>query len=1188
MRLASIKLAGFKSFVDPTVINFASNLTAVVGPNGCGKSNVIDAVKWVMGESSAKSLRGDLLVDVIFNGSTSRKPIGQASVELRFDNIDGAIGGEFADYNEISIKRLVTRDGESTYFLNGTKCRKRDITDIFLGTGLGPRSYAIIEQGMISRFIEAKPDDLRVYLEEAAGISKYKERRRETENRIKHTRENLTRLLDLQEELDKQLQRLEKQSQTAERYNELRLEEAVLTAQCYALNWQDLNAQIEEKESILRENGTQLEAHCAGRQNIDTQLEKERITLSEQREQLQNIQKKFYAQANEITRLEQKYQHHLERSTQLQRDKEANDQALQHALAQLTGDETQISLLQNRLQELEPSILNSKQEEQLIYEQLQSVEAEMETWRHQFEILNQKAQEASKIAEIEKAKIAQLESRMAQAAQQIQKLELEAKGLINEDLQLEISKQTEEERKFDESSREIDGKVKSAITEREQLREKQRSLTKEIQAQAKQLANLNQRKAQLEALQQVALGKENKSVVNWLTKLNLNTSTRLAEILTAEIGFEIALETVLGDALEAICLEKSADLSFILQETAELDSGRVQFFIGTADHSQGSQTKQLPYSTLLDHVTLQNSLENQHIKDSLFSILMNVYVVEDLKTAFEVQQQLQNHQSVITKDGIWLGVNFARINRGVSSDATGVLARKNELHALLEVIDKESEKQTELEQTLQIANDALTHAEQQVEQLQRQKFEISQRLREVVRILSSKKMQFEQFSSRRVRIQHDLQENNQHLEKWQMEASSARVLLQSALDNMALSEQERNALTIQKDPLMSQVQLIRATAKDKKEQVFRIEMETSNIKAELKGVQQNSVRQQEHIAQLRASISKNEQELEQNNQPIASIKQELDDQLTIRLKNEEELRLAREMVLQKETEFSTLEQNKAQLEDLIQKAREGLEEIKLSTLALTVHRQTAIENLAKTSYTLEQLLQELNALSPAPILSEWQEKLTKVQQRMERLGPINLAAIEEYQSSLERKMYLDSQCKDLNEALETLENAIRKIDKETKARFKETFDKVNDEFKRLFPRLFGGGQASLELTGEDLLETGVKIQARPPGKKNSTIHLLSGGEKALTAVALVFSIFHLNPAPFCLLDEVDAPLDDNNVGRFCDMVKEMSQAVQFIFISHNKLAMEMAHQLHGVTMREPGVSRMVSVDIEEATQLATA
>ena len=1162
MRLKCIKLAGFKSFVDPTTVNFPSNMAAVVGPNGCGKSNIIDAVRWVMGESSAKNLRGESMTDVIFNGSTSRKPVSQASIELVFDNSDGTLVGEYAAYAEISIRRKVTRDSQNSYYLNGTKCRRRDITDIFLGTGLGPRSYSIIEQGMISKLIEAKPEDLRNFIEEAAGISKYKERRRETENRIRRTHENLARLTDLREELERQLERLHRQAQAAEKYQEYKAEERQLKAQLSALRWQALNEQVAQREAVIGNQEVGFEALVADQRNADASIERLRDGHHDLSERFNLVQGRFYSVGGDIARVEQSIQHGQQRLRQLQDDLREAERARQETESHLGHDTTLLATLGEELEMLEPEqeMTSAAAEESAIA--LEEAETQMQGWQEKWDLFNQRSAEPQRQAQVQQSRIQQLEQSMERLAERQRRLGEERQLLAQAPEEAAILALSEDLATRELALEELQIAEEQAVERLEQLRQDlQRGGQLQQQAQG-DLQRLNGRLASLEALQQAALDPDT-GTAEWLRDQQLTERPRLAEGLTVEPGWELAVETVLGADLQAVLVDDFARL-----DLGGFQQGDLRLFTSAPD------TARLPGS-LLDKV--QSDVD-------LSAWLGQVLPVETLDDALVQRARLGAGQSLISRDGYWVGQHFLRVRRA-SEAQSGVLARAQELNALSLERDEREATLAGLDEQLLTLREQQTRQEEAREQLRRQLQDQARQQSELNAQLSAARAKVEQLTLRRRRLDEELAELAEQRAIEHEELGESRLQLQDALDAMAQDTEQREVLQAQRDSLRERLDRVRQDARLHKDRSHQLAVRLGSIKAQYDSTRQALERlqmQSERLTEKREQLSLN---LEEGEAPLEELRLKLEELLEKRMAVDDEMRIAKMALEDADRELRDAEKRRTQAEQQSQLLRGQLEQQRLEWQALTVRRKTLHDQLHEDGYDLHGVLATLTADANE---KDAEQQLENIAARIQRLGAINLAAIDEYQQQSERKRYLDAQDADLVEALDTLENVIRKIDKETRNRFKETFDQINSGIQALFPKVFGGGSAYLELTGEDLLDTGVTIMARPPGKKNSTIHLLSGGEKALTALALVFAIFKLNPAPFCMLDEVDAPLDDANVGRYARLVKEMSQTVQFIYITHNKIAMEMADQLMGVTMHEPGCSRLVAVDVEEAMALVDA
>jgi chromosome segregation protein len=1167
MRLKCIKLAGFKSFVDPTTVNFPSNLCAVVGPNGCGKSNIIDAVRWVMGESSAKNLRGENMTDVIFNGSSGRKPVGQASIELVFDNSDGTLLGEYAAFTEISIKRKVSRDGDNSYYLNGTKCRRRDITDIFLGTGLGPRSYAIIEQGMISKLIEAKPEDLRVYIEEAAGISKYKERRRDTESRMRRTKENLERLTDIRDELERQLSRLQRQAQAAEKYAEYKKEERLLKAQLQALKFQQLDLQAKAKQTGIRELELRMESFVTDQVNKDTQIEKYRSQYTELGDKFNEVQGRYYAIGAEIARLEQSIQHASERARQLQTDLDQTSRDSKEAEENLLIDTQKTEAWEEELLELEPELEMVKAAEETSGESLIDAEEAMQRWQNDWDGFNQRAAEPRQRAEVQQSRIQHLEQVQQRLLQRIEKLREEKTNLQDATEDDSIHELTEQLAELDLVADEKRLQLDTFVEQLDSTRNDNNRFVNELDQARSQLQKMRGRHASLEALQQAAMGEKNKAVTQWLAQNDLANKARLADSISVADGWDKALETVLGNALQAVCVDQVDAVTGLLEN---LTQGELVLFDTNAKSSATASTKA---SLLSAKVTAPWDAQG---------LLAGIYIADDLSAALALRKQLAANESVITRDGIWLSPHWVRVTRDTDA-SSGVIARRQELEELAAAIASAEENIEILSAKLDEGRAAIKRLEQDRETLRRQVDEENRKYGELRSQLSAKQVRIEQMNMRRERADNEIREAREQMEQESEHLSEARMILSEAIDMMGQDTDLRESLLQQRDDIRTGLDTARQRARHDKDKAHEIAMRYQSVKTQLDSIRlgigrlrEQTSRLQERREQLLASIA-------DNRDPVEEYKLELEASLSKRLSVEASLTEARRALETVEHELRNSEQARNRAEQEVQSVRAHLEQERLAAQMFEVQRAGIVEQLQEEELNLDIILAEMPEGTEVKPLEEELESLAG---KISRLGPINLAAIDEYKTESERKNYLDAQNADLMEALETLENAIKRIDRETRTRFKETFDQVNKSLQELFPKVFGGGHAYLELTGEELLDTGITIMARPPGKRNSTIHLLSGGEKALTAIALVFSIFRLNPAPFCMLDEVDAPLDDANVGRYARMVEEMSAQVQFIYITHNKNAMEMAHQLLGVTMHEPGVSRLVTVDVDEAAELA--
>ena len=1157
MRLKSIKMAGFKSFVDPTRIPFPTNLTCIVGPNGCGKSNTIDAVRWVMGESSAKNLRGDSMTDVIFNGSVGRKPVGQTTVELVFDNTEGKLQGEYAQYAEISLKRKVTRDGQSTYYLNGVKCRRRDITDLFLGTGLGPRSYAIIEQGMISKLIESKPDELRVFIEEAAGISKYKDRRRETENRIRRTNENLERLSDIRDELGRQINRLQRQADSAQKYTQFKKDERQTRAQLLAMRWRGMDSELSQVNQVIAEHELALEEVVTGQVHDDTQVEEKRIVLVDSTDEFEKVQAQFYELGGNLGRMEQNIQFQSQRTLQLDSDLQEVALSLEGVLSQHEEDAMTLETLEEELMALEPESELLLAQEESGQENLMAAEELMQNWQLSWDEFNEKSSGPQRIADVSQSQIQQYEQNITRIQQRMDRLQRELESLqIGDEAQEQLAMLDEQ---LGERELQLEQQIQDVALYQNQIegaREKQQTFGQNLNESRSQLQSVMGRKASLEALQQAALGTDSESG-RWLQSNQIHQNKRIADNLNVQSGWETAVETVLAEQLQSVIVPS---IDQYAERLAHLKQGQMTL---VEDSSAASDES----GSLAGKVTGLNT-----------AWLNNILCADNLSDALEKRAGLSDGQSIITPEGIWLGINWIRVKRA-GEDQSGVLARKQELEELILKEDDLDALVEELDADLEAVSLRINTLEQQRDTAQREVTQASQQLSDHKSTIHAEKIQLEQQVNRRNQLLGEVSEQKEQKTVEQETLQETRIQWQNAMQDMETFTLQREELLQKRDQYRESLDQSRQQARHQKDHAHQQQLKVQTLMHQKQSLVEAMGRHEQEKQKLK---DREAQLLEQQNEgdsPVEELKLQYEEMMAQRLDVETLMRDARSKKELLENEIREIEQKRSNIEQHAQGIRTKLEQSRMQYQTIHTRRGGIEEQMAEQELELQVVLEELSGDAS---IEACQMELEQIQQRITRLGAINLAAIEEFKTQSERKEYLDKQNGDLEKALATLENAIQKIDKETRTRFKDTFDKINMGLKELFPKVFGGGHAYLELTGDDLLDTGVAIMARPPGKKNSTIHLLSGGEKALTAIALVFSIFRLRPAPFCMLDEVDAPLDDANVERYARLVNAMSEQVQFIYISHNKIAMEMAHQLMGVTMHEPGVSRIVSVNVEEA------
>jgi len=1164
MRLTSIRLSGFKSFVDPVTVPFNGNMTAIVGPNGCGKSNIIDAVRWVMGESSAKTLRGESMTDVIFNGSTGRKPVGQASIELHFDNSDGGMGGPYAQYAEIAVKRLVTRDGQSSYFFNGQKCRRRDIADLFMGTGLGPRSYAIIGQGMISRLIEARPEELRATLEEAAGISKYKERRRETENRMRRTCENLERLEDIRDELDKQLERLRRQAEAARRYQALKQEEHRLKGELALLRGRALRLQQQEEAQRVSELETRVEREVLALRQCERRLEEGRADHDALAETLEACQARFFETSGAIARLEQNLEHARSREGQLITDLESARQELTELDRLGEHDRERLVALDERLETLVP-------EQEELAEQLAELEAMLEEAEpgaeeaeQAFEAFNEGWREGGRQAERSQDRLRELENRLTQLEsdtqrrrQQQQELPDLAELMARRDelkeqlLESELAREQLETRR--DSLQAVRSEARKRVAALEREREEERNLRSSLQGEL----------ASLEALIEAALTDPDEALSEHLAAHRLSELPRLGETLEVEPGWEATVSWVLAPWLKARLVEPATLQAALELPPAELGALAPQPSI------------EIPKQSLAARVQGAGAAQNW---------LISIRCVDSDAEAWAGRADLNRGESLITPQGLWLGRDWVR-HRGHGAGPDALLANRrrfSEAGAELERIDAQLATR---EHAIESELERIEQAERELETLRHEERRLTTEQQQLAVQESGLASRLEHLHGRAGELAEELTTLDETRQETLLLIEEARERWQLALQQLEESAEQREHLERVRNEARERLAGFRTRQRPLHEHIQQLALEYQRLATERAGLAEQQGRSGDTRQRLVTRCEELSEMLEELRQPDDEQREQLDELLYRREGDERALNEAKARAAELVERLRDDELARQNHERNLEGIRERLQQARMQVQALALKAETQDEQLAELGHQAAELEAQLD---PNATESAWQTRLEEMGERIRRLGAINLAAIEEYEQQAERRDYLEAQQAELNEALETLERAIRRIDQETRTRFRDTFERVNQGLQTLFPRVFGGGTAWLTLTGDDLLDTGVAIMARPPGKKNSTIHLLSGGEKALTALSLVFAIFQLNPAPFCMLDEVDAPLDDANVGRYAKLVKDMSDSVQFIYITHNKIAMQAAERLMGVTMQEPGVSRLVAVGVEEAAALAEA
>ncbi|WP_010654691.1 chromosome segregation protein SMC [Fluoribacter dumoffii] len=1160
MHLKQLKLAGFKSFVDPTIVHFPSQLVAVVGPNGCGKSNIIDAVRWVMGESSARNLRGESMTDVIFNGSSNRKSVGQASVELVFDNSLGRLTGPFASYGEIAVKRVVTRDGDSSYYLNGSRCRRKDITDIFLGTGAGARGYSIIGQGTISQLIEARPEDLRVYLEEAAGVSKYKERRRETLQRIDHTRENLTRVADIRDELDKQLQRLERQAKAAERYLILKEEEQLCRAEILALKWQDFVVQQEVKQQQIQE----LAVNYEQQQSALAKANKERIELNETlhdvEEQTQQIQANFYQLGTEIARLEETIQQQTREKKRLEHDQQQMQEDWQIAEERLKSDKEELLHCQQNTKDLEEKLAQLRNEFKELEADWQDTQKQQTEWDLRWQEVQTQTNNLQREFQVTQVNAQHLEEKYQQTLLRLEKLQLEQETLSIADLQ-QNQKKLEEQRVKLIADQEFDAlQLKQCQDNTEQLRLRLQNIEAQLHGLQDDFHSANSEYAALAAAQRAArqgMQSSKNAIKEWSEK------PRLMDILQVEAQWQFACERVLNEALHAYVLETFEELwpqRPICERQGEsvVTLRKVEF-------------KPASYPRLIDKI-------KGDIPANAYP-LENIYTAEHFDEALSWLPGLAEHESIITPDGFWLGKGWVKFVTLETQDELGLLARQQKIIELAVVVQELQQKIDDLRGERDHTHQQLQKGLKDIELQQLNVNASNEALRTNSMALSANEQAIAQTEHKASALAMECDELKLVLEETVAEQCTLKERLLTLEGQCQDHEQQLEHCLLEKQNALANLAAKNNHKEEARVVLHHAELEYDREKNKIQQLNERIQRDEEHLNVLQDRLEHLAMLCLQTEEPGEGLKEQLVLQLQKHAEVESQLTLSREQLSQLKMELEECEKNILNCDFEVRRIQEQISKTRMEEQALAVRASSVQESLDELGLQAKTLLEQI---PPGVTQAIREDELISLSEKIKRLGAINLAAIEEFTTEQQRKIYLDEQYNDLCQALTTLETAIEKMDKETRSRLENTFNEVNSSFKSLFPRLFGGGRAQLELTCDNLLEAGIVVMAQPPGKRNSTIHLLSGGEKAMTAVALVFAIFQLNPSPFCMLDEVDAPLDDVNVGRFCALVKEMSQFVQFLFITHNKVTMELADHLIGVTMREPGVSRLVAVDVTQA------
>ena len=1159
MKLKTIRLAGFKTFVDPTTLHLRGALTGVVGPNGCGKSNVVDAVRWVLGESSARQLRGDALADVIFNGSSARQPVGKASVELIFDNSAGTLGGAWAAYAEIAVRRQLARDGQSIYFLNGSRCRRRDITDIFLGTGLGPRSYAIIEQGMIARLIEARPEELRAFIEEVAGISKYKERRQESAGRIRHTRDNMARLDDVRDEIAKRLTVLERQARVAETFRELRAAERQARGQLLGFRLRALQAATDERRRALEAGLTAQEQAAAAQRAAEAQVEAAREAQAGATAVVGEAQQAWYQVGAEVARLEQSI-------AAAQQQRERAEQELARLDASAAQIDQQCADTDARLRALAATQQSGEVDHQRLEAELaqavqilSTAEASLHEARRAHDAMASAANEAAQRERLEQERARRVAEHVARLGERRTRLDRELAQLTAETrvdtgaLADALTAARADAHAADEALAASEAHIASLRTQLDGIAADATRLHTTLREQRGRLAAL-------ETLQQAALA-DSEPAQDWLARQGVETSALLAA-LDAEPAWRTALEAALGPWIAARVV---ASLDALPADGLAPGAGLLLVESRAAEPADGDLLR-----------AVQSTVD-------LAALIGGVRRAGTLGEALAGRHALGAHESFVTADGARVGRNWLALP--AAGQGGGVLERGAEIADLQHALAGGEQQLAALDAARGAARSELAQAEQARGEARQRHSAGLRQVAELQARQAAAQAHHERVEARRKAISDELAELDRQAAADTAELAAAQAARDAARTEQATLAGQRQQRETERRAAEQAVRDARAAQEAVRERQQTLRLRVQVARTEIATLEQTLLgwqAQRSGIGERHAALLA---ERDDSAAPLAAVQAELQTQLAAREQAATQLAAARDALAAAENTLRERDQGRLLADRGLHERRADVEARRLEVTELATRLDALLGQVQEFDADAERLIAEAPTDRDEAAL---EFAIADLARRIERLGAINLAAIDEQRELAERKTYLDAQHADLAAALETMEQAIRRMDRETRSRFKETFDAANAGFMAAFPRLFGGGEARLELLDDDLLETGVGIVARPPGKRNSSIHLLSGGEKALTAIALVFALFELSPAPFCMLDEVDAPLDDHNVGRFCALVREMSARVQFIVITHNKTTMEMAGQLTGVTMSEPGVSRLVAVDVDEAVALASA
>ena len=1165
MRIRKLHISGFKSFAEPLTIEFRKQLIGIVGPNGCGKSNLFEAVRWVMGESSSKSLRGESGTDVICNGSSDRKAAGRAEVELVFDNSDGQISGKAGSWQEISVRRTIDREAESCYYLNGSRCRRRDISSLFSGTGFGPRSYSMIEQGMIGRIIESKPEALRAHLEEAAGISLYRSSKRETETRMRSTKSNLEQVVLVVDEVERQMRSLRRQAQQAKRYQELVAKESELQSQVLALTWQE----HEQRLVQLRQQGsaltTDMERERGELQALTADTERLRLELQGREQKSDELRQAFHEIGAAVSVQEKDCQHGREQRDGLQLEQRKLAEKMQQEQRQFEQDDLQVRQLEQEKAQLEASSLKLKQELADSDKLCAAIEEEFNQRQQRLEATRNTAAEQQRRKVGDGAKLESLQRLLQQSGKRHEEMEAEIKLSKDSADGDELTSQRQLLQQLQQQCEQAKASIQRHVQGLRDLRDNATAVDDQLAAKREGLRHLHGELASLQALQNEALRKGPDG--NPLDDSGLDQAPRLGERLQATGQWHLAVEVALNKHLQDLELDEPKDLLNLGNDGGALGAYR-------AGLPNAGTEPQAPHPGLA-------SLAAQISSPGLpTEFLAGVWAAPDLDTALAARANLAEGHSVITTDGVWLGKDWIRI--GLPQEA-GTLNRAAELKGIGASYRQAQEECAELERELSGKRDAQHQAELELQEAREGLQALQDRLAQQQGEVAVGEFRAADRQERIRSLLQSITENSEQQNQLRREIDQVQDALRQTDDKIKSAMQQVAECQSDHEQSRQALEGNRAKRDAARDRLHQSELRHEAINSRLESLQESMQRQEQNHHQDQSRAVELSAELDRSNQLISEQQQKLQSLLAERNASEQHLQKRQAELQQDRDAIDARENQQKALVSGLRERESGLQENELKITELMTKQQMLHEQVESGGHDPQQLRQPI---ATDASLRQLREELAQLQQKISAHSQVNLAAVTEQEELEKRKQYLDQQRQDLEKAMETLKKSIRQIDAESKKRFMATFEQVNENLQTMFTRLFGGGYAKLELLDPDAgADSGVIIRARPPGKRGSLISMLSGGEKTLVALALIFATFMLNPSPVCFLDEVDAPLDDVNIGRFTSMVRAMGEQVQFMFITHNKLSMEMADVLFGITMREAGVSRLVSVDVQDAVNM---